>query len=149
MKVILTPYEIFLAANVGLRRAISKMQSKENNYINNKSYGWHTDIEGACAEMAFAKYKNWYWDGSVGTYRKPDVADVQVRHTEHDDGKLILRPNKTNENEIYVLVTGKAPAYFIRGGIKGADGMVEKYIFKGFNDMPDCWMVPQSDLIEI
>jgi len=146
MIVTLTPFEIYLAAQVGLRRAISKMKSLQNNYINNKNYGWHTDIEGACAELALAKAKNWYWDGSVGTYRAPDVHDVQVRHTEHDDGKLILRPGKTNPDEKYYLITGKAPNYTVRGWVYGRDGMDERYKFSGFNKMPDCWMVPQEFL---
>ena len=144
--VVLRKDELLFAALVGLRRAISKIGTSENNYVGNKDYGWATDIESACAEMAFAKDQGLYWDGSVGTYGKPDVASFQVRHTEREDGKLILRPNKTKPNEDYVLVTGAWGRYRVRGWIRGGDGMTDQFKFKGYNGMPDCWMVPQKSL---
>ena len=148
MIVALEKYELLVAAEVGMRRNVISMQSKENNKVNNKDFGWHTDIESACGEMAVAKGLGIYWDGSVNTFKKPDVGNYQVRHTQKADGKLIVRP-KDSDKETYILVTGTSPTFNIVGWIQGADAKQDEHIFKGYNGMPDAWFVAQSKLNDI
>lgn len=146
-EVILNQNELYVAAIIGVRRQITSMNSKECNKIQNKDFGWHIDIESACAELAFAKYKKMYWDFSVNTFKHPDVGEFQVRHTRDINGKLKIR-EKDRGHEKYFLVVGTSPSFNVVGWIMGKDAKNEKHIFKGFNGMPDCWMVAQEHLIK-
>jgi hypothetical protein len=137
--------EIYIGAIIGVRRMLESWKSKECNKVKNKDFGWHSDIEAACAELAFAKWMGVYWDFSVNTFKKPDVAGYQVRHCQSADGSLIVRPNDSN-SENYVLVVGTTPEFKIIGWIKGEDAKTTKHDFKGYNGMPDCWMVKQEFL---
>lgn len=140
----MTLFELALAAQVGIRRRLNSMRRQTIIVGNpNERFRWHTDIEAAIAEMAYAKFSGQYWDGSVNTFMVPDVGQVYVRHTEHDGGCLVLRPGKDDPSKLYVLVTGKAPTYTIRGMIQGADGMVDAYLRGG--EFP-AWFVPQAAL---
>ena len=149
MKVKLMPYELYLGAIVGMRRHILSLNSPEMNIVKNKNFSWATDIEAACGEVAVAKALNLFWDGSVNTFKRPDLQpDIQVRQTEEDDGRLIVRP-KDKPNERYFLVTGKWGDFVLRGWILGEDAKVDENHTKGYNGMPDAWMVPQSRLLDI
>lgn len=143
--VVLNQNEIYIASIIGVRRNITSINSPECNKVKNKDFGWHIDIEAACAELAVAKYLNLYWDFSVNTFKKPDVGNYQVRHTQKKDGRLIIR-EKDGDDERYYLVTGTSPAYSIVGWIVGREAKADKYKFAGYNNMPDCWMVPQEGL---
>jgi hypothetical protein len=143
--VILNKNEVYIASIVGIRRNITSRDSKDCNKVQNKDFGWHIDIEAAGAELAFAKYMGLYWDFSVNTFKKQDVGGYQVRHTQVKDGKLIIRP-KDNPEEKYVLIVGTGPEYLIAGWIWGYEAKQDQHIFKGFNGMPDCWMVHQESL---
>lgn len=134
--------EVFLAATVGVRRMITSFMSPEMNKVANEKFGWHSDIEGACAEMAFAKATGMYWGGTVNTFKLPDVAGIQIRHTEYDNGHLIVREDD-KDDEMFVLVTGKAPHFTVRGCLLGADAKRPEY-FRG--EGYPAWFVPQSAL---
>jgi hypothetical protein len=144
MNIIVTmrPFELVAGAIVGIQRRITTMDRKEND-ISNPHFGWHTEIEAAIAEMAVGKAFNWYWNASVGTYRREaDINGHQVRHTERENGHLVLRErDKPKAAQRFYLVTGKAPRYIVRGWIVGSDGMTER-----FKAGADWWMVPQSEL---
>jgi len=142
---------------VGIRRQIESFKAKEQNEAHNPKYGWHIDIEGACAEMAFAKHFGLYWDGSVNTFKAPDVGLMQVRSTMRLDGGLIIRP-KDEAHERYALVvgstrcpnelTGGRPGcgYFVMvGWMLGSDIKQDKYLAFKDSDTP-AWLVPQRDL---
>lgn len=145
-EVILSDYEISIGAIVGAKRNIISMKSLKCNKINNKDFGWHVDIEAACAEIAFAKRFGHYYDFSVNTFKKPDVAGHQVRHTQHLSGCLFIRDGDP-VNEKYVLVVGQASqSFFVCGWIWGHEAKQDKYKFIGYNDMPDAWKVQQHEL---
>lgn len=157
MRVRLTNFELFMASMVGVRRNLEQGQkngrlgNETTNKVQNKDFGWHTDIESAAAEMAFAKLFNLYWNGSFNTYKTmADVAEFEIRHTQHDDGKLIIRPgdvrNSEDKDKTYFLVTGTTPIFCVRGWVVAGDIMNDKFLFKGFNGMPDAWFIPQHDL---
>lgn len=81
--------------------------------------GWGVHIEGAAGECAVAKALGAYWAGK-GTFRGGDVGDLQVRTSERDDARLIIRPDDPPA-AIFVLVTGKAPRFDVRGWIRAHD----------------------------
>ncbi len=145
MKVSLSGYEIYMASCVGTARRLASLKRGETNKVQNKDFGWHTDIEAACAEVSVAKALNVFWGGSVNTFKLPDVDGVQVRHTQHTTGRLIVRDNDSDE-EIFVLVTGSHPDYELRGWCFGRDAKQEKYLQRG--DHP-AWFVDQSGLRNI
>lgn len=145
MKVRLEKYEMIMAAYVGLRRHIEKFDSKLKNNHGNPRFGWHTNVEGACAELAVAKHFGVYWDGSVNTYKAPDVCGWQVRHTELDDGSLIVRDDDAND-QAFVLVTGQAPEYELRGWLYGREAKRAEWHYRSGTP---CWMVPQKSLSSI
>jgi len=146
-KVQLTKSEMYFAALVGVRRNIASFQVQSTNKVKNKDFGWHIDIEAACAEMAVAKHFNLYWDGSVNTFKLPDVGGFQVRHTQKLDGCLIVRPSDS-DREMYLLIVGSSPVYFIVGWCYGHEAKQEQYVV-GYNDMPPAWFVPQEYLHDI
>ena len=126
MKVELTLFELEMGAIVGSKRRADSISKKRKGH---KRGSWDKDVEGALGELAVCKAIGTYWNGSVNTFK--DLADVgdniEVRHTELDSGKLIIRPGD-NPESLYVLVTGSAPTYDVKGWIKGDDGMKQKFM---------------------
>jgi hypothetical protein len=147
MKVRLTQYEIYMGSCVGSARMLASLKRGQTNKVQNKDFGWHSDIEGACAEIVVAKALNVYWGGSVNTFKLPDVAGVQVRHTQLDDGCLIVRSDDS-DSEIFVLVTGSHPDYEIRGWCSGLDAKKKGTERNPGGNFP-AWFVEQSQLEDI
>lgn len=145
LRVVLNPHELQFAAIVGCARNGRGLSSGKRNFIGNKEFGIHTDVLGAQAECAHAKAFNVYWPASIDTYKKPDVAGVQVRHTPIIPGSLRIRPGDSSEERFY-LVTGEGPAFFVCGWILGVDGKIPEYELKGREGAPDFWNVPQNRL---
>ena len=147
-RIILTPYEIVLAAGVGVRRrtASIRLKNKDHDHFSGSGVGhWDVDIEGALAELAFAKHMDLYWDGSVNTGKAADVGGYQVRHTLHEDGCLIVRQRDSIDDR-YALVTGNhIDGYLVRGWRFGYEATTDDYLRNPGNKEP-AWFVPQSDL---
>jgi len=146
-RVVLTRSELYFSALVGVRRNIASFQVLTTNKVKNKDFGWHTDIEASCAEMAVAKYFNVYWDGSVNSFKLPDVGGFQVRHTQKLDGCLIVRP-ADSDRDVYLLVVGSSPTYYLVGWCYGRDAKLDEFVV-GYNDMPPAWFVPQIKLVPL
>ncbi|MEO2054715.1 MAG: hypothetical protein ABGX83_05390 [Nitrospira sp.] len=143
-EVTLSSYEIYMAACVGVARRLASFKRGETNKVQNKDFGWHSDIEGACAEMAFAKYLGVFWDGSVNTFKRPDVGNIQVRHTQHERGCLIIR-GADIDSQVFVLITGHHPKFEICGWIVGRDAKREEYARDPHGKYP-AWFVPAKEL---
>lgn len=143
-KITLTRNEVIIGSMVGTRRKIESIFGNfyRTNHVGNDAFGWHTDIEAACAEIALAKALGVYWDFSVNTFKAPDVGKLQVRHTELMRGSLILRPEDRDEEAFY-LVVGTAPIFYIVGWMYGQDGKIDQYLDE---TPPPYWKVPQSAL---
>jgi hypothetical protein len=148
----LSKHESFMAAVVGVTRHVASQEYDTSSRHHGRDYGWHSDIEGACAELALAKWLDVFWDGSVNTFKAPDVGAFQVRHTQHLAGHLILKENDS-EDEAFVLVTGTNPSFTIRGYMFARDGMQDQYrrehMGEGVNGdarIFSGWWIPQADL---
>lgn len=144
IEVKLTNFEIFMAGTVGLRRRINSIGSVETNKVKNKDFGWHIDIESSCAELAAAKALDLYWNGSVNTFKLPDLSKLQIRYTNRKNGRLIIREGD-KDSEVFLLVTGETPNYTIVGFIKGCDAKKDEWKDDPNNAM-EAWFVPQSAL---
>ena len=122
MKVSLTPSELYMAANVGcLRQCTNLRDGRKHRHGADPSQAWSNHIEGACGEAAVAKALGIYWNGAIGNHKAKDVGKHQVRTTSYPDGSLILHKDDPDE-DLFLLVTGIAPDYEVRGWIQGFEG---------------------------
>ena len=118
--VTLTPNEVHLAASHGLLRRYEKLQGKRSDRIQKERSNWDNEIEGACAELAWAKHLGVYWTG-VSNLKAKDGADMEVRWTKHEGGGLIIYPHDDDQS-VFVLAKGHAPEFRFVGWLRGAEG---------------------------
>lgn len=118
--VTLTPNEVHLAASHGLLRRYEKLQGKRGDRIQKERSNWDNEIEGACAELAWAKRLGVYWTG-VSNLKAKDGADMEVRWTKHEGGGLIIYPHDDDQS-VFVLAKGYAPEFRFVGWLRGAEG---------------------------
>lgn len=125
-------YEIFQAAMSGVMKRIESMRSGKND---NRGWDkvhqhcvWTREIEGAAAEVAYAKFRGQYWGGTVNTFKQADVGKkAQVRGCPFGGKNLIVRPGDPDE-DVFILVVGRCPVFTIEGWIKGADAKRDEWV---------------------
>lgn len=117
-QVVLTVAEARMAALVGVERRLSALLNGGRDRPGVKPTSvWTIDIEGAAAELAFAKRMGWYWDGSVGVFHdQADVRHVHVRRQREHHWDMCIRP--ADGPGVYALVTGVFPRYRVHGWAK-------------------------------
>jgi hypothetical protein len=144
-RVTLARHEIELAAGVGLRRQIEALLAGRPDRHGFEGSGWDVHVEGACGELAVARFLGRYWDGSNGTYRsRPDVGRVEVRTRSSHSYDLIVREDDSPDTA-YVLVTGSCPRYWVRGWIRARDARRDEWL-QTHGGRPPAWFVPASAL---
>lgn len=122
MRVELTPLEEKIARAIGSRR----FHNARNKGIVDQKIGPQscadTDVHSAGAELAFCKWANVYPDLQFEVLPDHDAvlacgATVDVKQTRYSSGRLLATRSKQDHcSDIYVLVTGEIPEFFIRGG---------------------------------
>ena len=144
MNVILSPHELYLAASIDMMRQVQNVRQKRSHrHGADPTQAWSMHIEGACGEAAAAKALGIYWSGAIGDHKAKDVGAHQVRTTHRADGSLLLHKDDPDA-DLFVLVTGFAGDYQIRGWIQGFEGKKEEY-WQTFSGRP-CFFVPQEAL---
>ena len=132
------------AIHVGMRRTLRAREARRVQV-----YGVapiDADVEGACAECAFAKYLGVYWEARTDPDRTVgDVGGWQVRSTVRDDGHLLLHREDADAGR-YVLVTGRAPRLTVRGAIVARAGKRAEWWRQPRVDKSACFYVPQAAL---
>ena len=142
--------EMMMGTIAGCRRRVESNAKSfpRQNIIGDKNYSWDTEIESCCAEVAFAKAYNLFFDFSCNTFKRPDVGGKQIRHTKYPNGRLILRPDDNEEQEFF-LVTGLCPNFQVIGWILCKEGKKEEWYdddrYNPTGPKP-FWMVPQPFL---
>lgn len=129
MIVILTWFEMFVCAQIGCMRQIEALKLGRPDRHGYNGDGWNVHIHGALAECAVAKAQGRYWEPLA---RRPhelagDVADLQVRSTQHRDGSLILHPDDPDDARFWLVITSSAPRFNVVGSIDGAAGKLKQY----------------------
>lgn len=150
MQITLSLEEIAMASAVAVHRGIDAIKHNRRNQHGFTGNGWTENIEGYGAELAVAKALNTYYSAGAGKgFKDADVSEkIQVRWASQENYRLIVRaPDKTDH--VYVLVTGEAPTYDIKGFMPGNIVKQDKYYSNPGNGRPDAWWVPQSDLKSI
>lgn len=145
-QVILTQAEIEIAAAVGRLRRVESIRQGLIPAHGFDGHGyWDIDIEGAGAELAYAKSRGRYWGGCVNTFKGADVGtNVQIRSTKRKDGCLIVRDDDP-EDHYFVLVTGEIPKFRVVGWMLGEDAKQERWA-KEPNGRERAYFVPQGEL---
>lgn len=99
---------------------------------------------GALGEKAVAVALNKRWDGSLGDFEASDVDGYQVRTTAYPEGCLLLH-KADDDNEIFILVTGKEKHFVLQGWTIGRHGKLDKH-WREEGVRHPCFFVPQSQL---
>jgi hypothetical protein len=137
-------HEVMMASHVGLWRRVSAIKNGKRDLHGYEGAGWDPNLEGACGELAAAKALGLYWDGSINTWKQPDVGNLHVRTMGKHHYDLLIRPGDDDEG-LFVLVTGKCPEFRVHGWIRGRDAKNQDWIKNHGNRSP-AYFVPQSML---
>jgi hypothetical protein len=144
VEVELTFGEQAAAAMVGVYRQLESVRKGRKDKIVSKESGYTIHINGAMAEQAVAKYLGVHWCNGVNTYSDPDILpNLQTKWRSQDDGDMYV-PQNCNEEDIYVLVIGQAPAMRIVGWIGASDA--KKFPLEAPGGWKPAFRVPQSEL---
>ena len=145
-RVTLSRYELQMAAFVGTQRQLAAIvANRPDRHGISQGDGWRAHIEGACGEVAVAKFLGYYWDGSVDTFRSiPDLAGAEVRTRSSHEYDLLIRKDDDPE-KVYILVTGRAPTFWVHGWLRGKDAQREQW-WKNHGNREWAWFVPSSAL---
>jgi hypothetical protein len=147
MQVRLTNQEMMTAALIGIMRQVSSLRREDGHGFDGED-GWTIHIEGACGEMATAKALGRYFEPTLNTFKAPDLgANIQVRTRSKNHYDLLIR-NDDNLDNIFVLVTGRAPLFEVRGYLRGHDAIKDEWV-KTYGGRPAAWFVPQAALLPI
>lgn len=147
IEVTLEHYECGMAAQVGIARQLAAIRDGKRNAHGMTGLGWDEHVEGAAGELAAAKALGIYWDGSVDTYKRPDVGPYQVRTRPRHDFDLIVR-NGDADDEYFLLVTGQMPHYRVHGVILARDAKRPEWL-KSYNNRTPAYFVPQENLLPL
>lgn len=142
----LTEEQMAHGISVGKARQEYNISVKANDrygYDGDVVEGTKIAIAGALGEKAVAVALNVLWDGALGDYRAKDVGGYQVRSTPYPDGHLLLH-NEDEDNDIFILITGKDGPYILQGWTIGRHGKLDEYLKRTIKR--PCYFVPQSQL---
>jgi hypothetical protein len=141
----LKKYEIEMASQVGLRRWVESYTRGHKNKHGLRGLGLDVSIVGAIAEAAAARALNMYWDGSVNTFKQPDIMpNIEIRWTGMEPPALIHR-GADSEDRLFVLVTGQPNDMTIHGFLEGSECRQKKWL-KAPHGRPPAWFVPHTEL---
>lgn len=150
IEITLSPEELMMCATVAAQRHVESLvsgrQDRHGAASSDNRLGHH--FEGACGELALCKAKNMHWGGTVNSFKGADVGrNIQVRTRSRHDWDLIVR---TDDSDLdwFVLVTGQAPDFTLRGYIKGRDAKRQEWL-RDHGGHGDAYFVPQSALTPI
>jgi hypothetical protein len=144
IRVTLGDEDFELARQIGTARTAEAQQSNRPGRAGCPPNNLEQDINGAAAEIAFARVMGMAPSISVGPSQEPDVAGFHVRSTSWPNGKLIVRPGDP-EGNLYVLVVGVGKEWRIIGSAVGREATRPEFLYEE-NGRLGCYMPPQSKL---
>ena len=147
MHLTLAWYEVRLAAQVGMDRYVRALKDGRTDAFGLEqrgSDGIALHVLGAAGEMAFAKATDRFWSGSIDTFADPDVGKIQVRTRSRHDYELLVRPGDADD-EVFVLVTGQVPTFWVQGWMLGKDAKRAEWA-QTHGGRPPAYFVPQAAL---
>lgn len=147
MNVTLTTEELLMCGTIAAQRHVESIiagrKDRHGAASSDDRLGHH--FEGACGELAYCKARNVHWTGSVNSFKGADVgSNVQVRTRSNHDWELIVRSDDS-DLDWFVLVTGKAPTFTVRGYIQGRAAKRPEFL-ANHGGHGEAYFVPQSAL---
>ena len=148
MEIQLTWPELLTGAMTGVMRQMESLKSKRADAHGYEGRGWELHVEGACGELAAARALGRFWSPSVCTFKAADIGQViQVRTRLEHHYDLLVRQGDADDQP-FVLVTGTAPSYVVRGWIMGRDAKQPEWQ-REHGGRPTAFFVPQSELRDL
>lgn len=144
MDITLTWNEVAMASEIGRLRHLSSVRAGRTPGYGFAGVGWTEHCEGACGELAVAKALGRYWDGSINTFSADDLPGLQIRTRSKHEYELIVRP-QDSDDATWVLVTGVAPHYRVRGWLGGKDAKRDEWL-RDYGNRPKAYFVPHEAL---
>ena len=149
----LSPHETLVACFVGFMRQIKSLSRQSTDtygFDGEANDGWKLQMNGACAEQAFAKATDRHWNCSVDVFGRPDfMPDIDIKTRPSHASKLIVRPDAHDEWK-YVHVTGTPfGRHKIHGWIYGRDAKRPEWEGRPDPRRPACFEVPNEALRSI
>jgi hypothetical protein len=149
-ELVLTDEQFSYAVSIGVKRMTEAIKLGCKHTAGFEGVGWTENIEGACGEYAAALFLDLEWEAPVNTFKVGgDVGELQVRTRTDHKHDLILRPGGRGDRptDYFILVTGQAPKFRVRGGILASEGMVGK--MRDFGFRAPAWFVPVERLTKL
>jgi hypothetical protein len=145
VKVTITVPEYSWAAHAGVSRQHQNVL-RGRVHANGCAAGYDPHVTGAVGEFVASLAVGVPWRGP-GQFRGEDLAgghQLQVRATEHRNGRLILHPDDPDECP-FVLATGGPLEWTVPGWVYGGDGKADDY-WPGPHPQRPAFYVPQDRL---
>lgn len=143
--VALTQHEMMVGSMIGCVRHIEAISAGKKPTHGSMKSAWQIHIEGALGEAAVAKYLGMYWGATVNTYKAADLGEnLQVRTRSGHGYELIVRHGDSSD-DIFVLATGDAPNYIVRGWITGKEAKQKRWL-RMYGDRTESYFVPHEAL---
>jgi hypothetical protein len=133
-----------LARQLGSARTSEAQQANRPGRAGCRPNNLQQDINGAAAEVAFARVVGAAPSLTAGPSQDPDVAGFHVRSTPYPNGKLIVRPGDPEDN-VYVLLVGSGKTWRVIGSAVGREAIHPEYWYEE-NSRPGCYMLPQDKI---
>lgn len=149
MRLTLSKQEYWLGTQIGTMRQVSNLyKGRKDAYGAEKMNGFEININGACGEVAVAKWLNIFYSGNLGDLAAGDVnhpsVRIEVRTAFEAHYRMILH-KKDRDDAIFILLTGTAPEFIVRGWCYGREGKQEKFWADPAGGRP-AYFVPQAEL---
>jgi len=146
----LTWGEVFQAGLIALMRMVKNLQVGAKERYGAQGISLDYDFNGCLGELALAKWTDTFWSGSLGNYRARDVGVWQVRAAGRLDGRLILHPPDSDDDQFVLALVphDMLPRVFLRGWTRGRDGKRQEYWTDPNTGRP-AFFVPQEILLDM
>lgn len=119
----LTAAEVGQAAYSGMRSRVRAIERGRRPAHGFEGPGWNEQIEGRCAELAFAKLTGRYLADDDALDHDGDVgAGIQIRSTRYRPA--LLRINRSDQpGHAFILAVGQTDQWEFPGWIRGREAM--------------------------
>lgn len=147
----LTPEEVEIGIVEGKLRNENAIKGRADQH----KYGFEGDneeihIQGCWSEIAAAKALGLKWDNGPWRRFSYDVGELQIRSTQLERGRLIIRPGDCDD-DIFVFtpaIDQKTYTYELRGWIKASEGKRPIFYYDK-NKRDPMFLVPEGYLSPI
>ena len=89
-------------------------------------YSRRNEVTGVLGEIAAARFLGIEFEPNINQFKKPDVANLQIRSTRYPNGKLIIRKRDPIDDPYVLVIIPDNETAVMAGWIDGKDAMTEE-----------------------